>query len=260
MKITQARLAPGIQQYFKKPFLEKWGLQDYTDADAGVIFLGIYCQRDFDLIRRHRGFAVVMYTNQVTYRDEMAALLSTGRYRSVAGKGFYSDMMKQQGLSHVQANIPIKDFSPYKPVPLGDRIYVYRGVNGNRGVSLGWGVVEAIQKEFGGLVTWTTQTPTDKLIKEYYEKSFVYLKPRPIGGCITMWEMGHMGRKTFGKGFDGVGCFEAFTDIGNLTDMLHRRSNMIGQTDHETAEATRREFIGEEWLDTEWWDTQVYVK
>ena len=169
--------------------------------------------------------------------------------------GVPSDILNSYDIKHKKIVIPLKDYSNFKPTILGENIYVYKGVHGNRPDYFKWDeIINPLIEVFGKeRVVFTNHLPIENLVKNIYEDCFIYIKPNPRGGNTTMWELGHMGRRTLGFGLEETGYYKNYTDINNLIDLVVGESKYIGQMREDVVTSTKNIFVGDEWLTLKFW-------
>ena len=69
-----------------------------------------------------------------------------------------------------------------------------------------------------------------------------------------MWELGHMGIRTLGKGMKETQFFKNYTSINNLIELIVEESKNMGKIQKEVAKTTKSSFIGHEWLSLNFWN------
>jgi hypothetical protein len=105
-------------------------------------------------------------------------------------------------------------------------------------------------------IIFTNHLPINKLIDEIYKNCFVYVKPNPKGGCTTMFELGHMGVRTLGKGKFGIDIFSEYNNFEELAELVMEESKFIGKTREDVVVNTKKIFTGNEWLTLDFWKNE----
>lgn len=255
----QAYVSPVLKEYFEKSFLELYSLTNYQDVYAPAIFFGLYQIDDVNYMTNHKGPKILIWggndMNQGIFQH-VANLQKTQDIYTWYPPGDIATMIESYGIKLKKLNIALKDYSLYTPTPLGENIYVYKGVNGDRSEYFKWDeTVKPLIKVFGkDRIIYTNNTPTKKLIENIYKDCFVFVKPNPKGGCTTMWELGHMGIRTLGKGMKETQFFKNYTSINNLIELIVEESKNMGKIQKEVAKTTKSSFIGHEWLSLNFWN------
>ena len=214
---------------FREGIFKRWSFEKYSDVNKPSVFFGVYGQEDIDRINRHRGEKIIVFMgNDINHYghlwkdDPKAFHVSYGPYRK---------NLESKGVKVFNHVTPFKSYSRYKPNKLGDCIYVYKGFISSRPKHYGWqSIVEPLIKEFGRRVICTARQSEEDLKNNFYSKCFAYVKPNPTGGSTTMWEMAHMGRRTFTQGHSdlGFGFTEDYTDVNDLIEKLKKEESKIG--------------------------------
>lgn len=258
MKISQAYISPTLEKNFGKNFREKWNLLPYYDPNLPSVFLGLYTTSDLDALVNHRSYSVLLWGGgdmKGPHLEHVKNHLKKGKTFTCAYPGEFSRILTQYKIPHKTIYIPVKDYSNFKSVPLGEKIYVYRGINGNRQDYFQWNkVVKPIIDTFGeNSVIYAENRSITDLIENFYKKSFIYVKPNPRGGCTAMFELGFMGRRTVGIGHIGLENFIQYNDISNLIDIIKKESLKIGKEQNAVSESTKKAFVDSSWLNIDFW-------
>lgn len=258
MKITQAYVSPILERYFGKGFREKWNLTEYSDPNEPAVFLGLYRTEDLTKFNSHKGFRLFILGGGDITNSTLSVLQKTindGRTFTWMYPGEISNTLTQHKIKHKALYIELKDYSQFKPVPLGDKIYVYSGASKANPKKYMWSeIVEPLISHFGkNRILFTHGETIDQLIKTVYPQSFVYVKPNQRGGNTTMWEMGHMGIRTLGKGQTALPNFTEYKNITHLVSLIHEEEKYIGQVRNDVSEGLQKIFKGPEWLDLSFW-------
>jgi len=258
MKISQAYVSPTLEKTFGSNFRSKWGFKKYSDIRKPAVFFGMYSDIDRKAFINHKGISIVVWGGGDMKPNSLQlvkSVIDANRSYTGAYSGEFSDILKSNGISHKQIYIPLKDYSNFTPTPLGDKIYAYRGVNGNRESYFKWNeVISPIIKHFGeDTVIYTERESIDNLLENYYKKSFIYIKPTPKGGCTAMFELGHMGRKTIGNGLGNLPNVLSYKSTSDIIKLIEDESKYIGKIRYDICTSTKNIFIGSEWTHLDFW-------
>lgn len=245
--------------YFKEDMKIRWNLDEYHDISSPAVFLGLYENKDIVALTNHKGPKILIWGGGDMTPDRLqyvADLQKQSSLYSWAYPGEFSKILSSYDIDHKQLFIQIKDYSMYTPCELGENIYVYKGIHGNRHDHFKWNdIVVPLIKVFGeDRVLFSNHLSTNELIESVYKNCFVYIKPNPVGGCTTMWELGHMGRRTLGASNMCVDIFSEYRDIYHLIDLIMEESKYIGKMRYDISNLTKSIFTDQEWLTMEFWN------
>jgi hypothetical protein len=249
-------------EFFEDGVKLRWGLDEYHDETKPAVFFGMYHNDDLQKMMNHSGPKIViwggndMQSKQLNFVSE---LQKTQKIWTWAYPGEFSNILSSYNIDHKKLYIALKDYSNFKPIKLGENIYVYKGVHGNRPGHYKWNeIVNPLIDTFGSdRVIYANHLPMGDLIQNVYKNCFAYVKPNPKGGCTTMWELGHMGIKTIGKSHERLGMFREYSDLDNLISLILEESNFIGTIRTDVSDATKQIFTGEEWLTLDFWENNI---
>ena len=169
--------------------------------------------------------------------------------------GFPSNIAKKYSIPHKSLFIAMKDYTAYSSCLLGENIYAYKGIHGNRPDYFKFNdVISSLIKVFGeDRIIYTEFKSSQELIENYYKDCFVYVKPNDLGGATSMFELAHMGRKTLGGGFPNLDYLVNYKDIYHLIDLIQEEAEYIGTLREEVSIQAKNTFIGDEWLNLNYW-------
>jgi len=260
MKFEQAHVSKTLEPFFGEKFRKKWNLKNYFNPDAPAAFLGLYRSEDIEKFMSHKSERILIFGGSDIKLNTVSKIkksFSDGRTYSWMYPGEISDLMLKYEVPHKTLYIALKDYSEFKPVALGDKIYVYRGAKKTNPEYFKWSeVVEPLIRYFGKeRVLFTDGQDSVNLIDKFYSKSFVYVKPNAKGGNTTMWELGHMGIKTLGKGHSpALPNFLEYSDFNHLVSLIEKEEKNIGKTNHDLAEKVNSVFNkNQKWLTVDFW-------
>jgi hypothetical protein len=243
---------------FKDGIMSQFDFDAYTDVYAPVVFFGVYSRHDLSVVNSHKGKKIVVFMG--VDMDKYAKRVSRNSDTYFVSYGPYKKKLEEIGLKVYECNMPVKDYSDFKPVELGKNIYVYLGYNGNRKGHYKWNeVIKPLIEKFGDRVIYTSgKTPT-QLRDDFYSTCFAYVKPNPTAGSTTMWEVGHMGIRTFTQGHQelGYGNLVNYKNVKDLISMLEQEEERIGQVRQDVAYATDAAINkSEDWLNLSFYESR----
>lgn len=258
LDFRQVHTSNVLEQYFGSNFRSKWTLDYYSDSNKPCIFLGLYEQDDVEKLTAHKGEKILIWGGGDMEPPKLKFISDLQKQQNIFVWGYpgeFSNILSLYGIEHKPLHIPLKDYSNFKPSPLGENIYVYKGIHGNRPEYFRWNeIVGPLIEVFGkDRIISADHLPIEDLVEKVYKNCFVYVKPNPKGGCTTMFELGHMGIRTIGKGHQSLDYFTEYTDIYQLVDLIVEESKHIGQIRTEVADLAKKAFTGEEWLSLSFW-------
>lgn len=254
---TQVYFSNSIK-FFQEGFMKKWNLKDYTDPNIPAIFLGLYNSTDHHILKNHKSYGIVSLTGSDMVPQNLnfiKHIVDNKKIFCYQAPGFPSDIAKKYSIPHKSLFIAMKDYTAYSSCPLGENIYVYKGIHGNRPDYFKFnGIISSLIKVFGeDRVIFTEFKSSQELIENYYKDCFVYVKPNDLGGATSMFELAHMGRKTLGGGFPNLDYLVNYEDIYHLIDLIQEEAEYIGTLREEVSIQAKNTFIGDEWLNLNYW-------
>ena len=252
----QVYISPMLEPYFGEGFREKWDLSKYNNPNQPSIFLGMYSPNDEMIFKNHNSYSIMVWggADQNEFRFNMVRsksnFLGSPAYRTPLIEAF-----KKINYPHKIINIPFKEYDNFKPTPLGNKIYVYKGIHGDRSDYFKWNdIIQPLIEHFGPeRIIYTQRQPINILIKEFYNNGFIYVKPNEKGGNTTMWELGHMGRKTIAKNQGSYPNILDYSDLEDMISIIHKEEKNIGGTNISISKEVRNCMGGGEWLDLNFW-------
>lgn len=255
---NQVYISPVLETYFGDGFRKKWNLKKYHDKNSPCVFVGLYRPKDIQTFLNHNSYRILNWGGGDMLPKQLnlvSNLINDGRTFTHAYPGFFSNLLKKHKIKHKKIYISYKSYSCFEPNVLGDKIYIYKGIHGDKSEYYKWDkIINPLIDSFGEKsIIYTDHTSIDDLKKNYYDKSFVYVKPNERGGCTTMFELGHMGRKTIGIGHEGLPNFIKYNDIDDMIKKIELEKINIGKIMEDVSEKTKKIFTNEEWLNLNFW-------
>tara|TARA_B110000444_G_C18838336_1_gene597400 strand:- start:284 stop:1033 length:750 start_codon:yes stop_codon:yes gene_type:complete len=246
-KINQISVASSVK-FFKEGLMKRWNLVDYYDKDLPCLFFGL--RHNVELINEHRGFALVVpgeslcgkLSNKITKHENIVFVDFPSRNTSKKFK-------------HVAKLFEIKDYSIFKPKPLGNKIYAYFGT-GNRTRTFRHDGLQRIQSKINYEIVcakFTKILPIEVLKKEYYDNTFLSINLSTTGGLTTVTDLAFMGIKTISNHPIGWDCFLRYKDESEIIDIINTEANKIGSVQP----AINVFNANEVWQNTNYWIEQT---
>lgn len=257
MRIRQANVT---SKFFREAFKNKFNLGDYMNTRRPVVFFGCYA-KNLPQVFTHEGLCVIvwagsdsMHLSNNTYL--VRRFLAKKNIKHIALSNFISADLKAVGIEHKILPIIPFDNSDFKPVPLGNKIYIYQShINPKL---YGSEIIEKVKRNFPKIefITCYAQPP-DSIprcsIKKIYEKCALGLRLTPHDGMSnTVIEMGLMGRKCIWNGNSPNAI--PWKYVIDICENIEKELSRAGQLDNELA-AKVNEFIN---IDNNWLKTEFY--
>ena len=227
MRIKQAYISP-ILKHFKKDFLSYWNLEEYNDPTQPAMFFGAYTREDVAKLLFHKNFSLLHFGST---RDFDTGLIQNAS-AVILSNALASEKPVATNSPNVKVlNIAIKDYSAYQLTPLGKKIYIYKGINGDKDKYYNEGIEDALNAS--GYETISVSGVTNEyLCTKIYPQTFCFVKSKTTGGNTTKWELGLMGRPTYHN----------VSDLKTTFDPKEIRENTLKQLT-----------LSDNWLDTSFW-------
>lgn len=254
---SQINVSPNLS-YFKEFFKKKWDLKDYHNVNEPSIFFGLYTQKEIEKFKKHKGKKMIIWGGADQNLSKFQSIKNTPNFvGSPAYRPPMVETFKEIKYPFKEIIIPFKEYDDLKPIPLGEKIYVYKGFGGNRSDYYKWDkLILPLIKYFGkDKVIYSQNQKIDYIIKNLYSKSFIYVKPNELGGSTTMWELGHMGRKTVSKNQGDLPNVINYNDLDSLIKIIKNEEKKIGTIQTEVAEETKKCMVNnKDWLNVKFWE------
>lgn len=258
--IFQCYISPTLG-HFKNDWMARWNLSSYTDPDKPCVFFGIYKEYELQYLLNHRSHSIVVWAGG-DICDENEQIYLNKIQRACAKPDCYHfpvwpcnfKVFEDLGANLIKLPIAVKNYSDFKPVPLGDKIYVYMGWKVFRKKQFNWeSVITPIIEHFGkDKIIFSTDSSIEDIHENFYKKSFVNLKPNCAGGNTSMLELAHMGIKTITPVNQGPNCL-TYESLDDIIALINKESTKIGSTQNEVAEQTKNFIINDfRWLNLDW--------
>jgi hypothetical protein len=256
--ISQVYISPALENTFGENFRKFWNLRKYDSPNLPAVFFGLYTKFDLEVLSNHNSISLIIWGGGDMKKESLELskkVILNKKGFTFAYPGEFSKILSQSGIPHKQLYVPIKDYSNFIPLPLGDKIYVYRGVKGTRSSYFQWDSVICPLIEYFGenKIIYTDNLSISELIENYYSKCFIYVKPTPKGGCTAMFELAHMGRKTVGQGHENLPNFIEYNNVNHLIKIIEKESKNIGTLQEKVSSDIRSVFLDSSWLDLNFW-------
>lgn len=255
-QVFQCYASEPMEEHFAENLRKRWNLTKYHDPQAPTVMFGWYDHNEDDkFLLNHKG-PIIMVWGGADMNPGRAQWLQNRPETYQYGYGWQSRLFNEWGIKHKTFTLPLKDYSEFKPTPLGDKIYVYKGWRIDRGHYFKWD--EFIQPliNLWGEDRFVHGMGYDMnyIHENFYNNCFVYIKPNERGGSTGMWELAHMGRKTIAQNQGGAPNVLEFTTLDNIKELVEKEAEKIGTVQNEVAIDTNLYFMHDyRWLNLDWW-------
>lgn len=256
MDFTQAHVSFMVKQYFEEGFRSRWKLEEYSDPNKPCVFFGLYTEEDRNIFLNHKSYSIVIWGGG-EFNDANILLAANKEKSILIGYGWMIEKYKTLGIPYQKVILPVKDYSMFKPSPLGDKVYVYAGIHGNRHGYFKWdSMIKPLFKEYGeDKFIFTSYRDIDELIEEYYNNCFLYIKPNEKGGSTAMWELGLMGRKTVANSQGSLPNVIEYSTIDDIKKTIDTEAKKIGTIQDTLAKEVNNCLMNtNEWLNLTYYE------
>jgi len=231
--------------YFEKGLINRWNLKPYTDPTLPTLFFG--SAGLLDVIQNHKGFGLIYPVDQAEVRLNGIRPLKNIVVLDMPYVSISNDWNKYKG------EFQFKDYTLYKPNPLGDSIYLYfMPWHTSPIISSLLNIIqnETQYKTIGYPSLHPNNIISEKDLKQdYYDKCFVNLNLTEANGLTTTRELAMMGRMTISNVPVNYECITPYDSIETLLNLIEIEATKIGTIQPPIDVHT----LGEEWLDVEFW-------
>lgn len=220
--IKQVKFSDSVK-FFEQGFKERWELEDYTSVNEPCIFVGVYSQKDIDIIKQNRSKKIVFILGADI--PNMLRLKGIENTTFASDKQNIIDLFKTNNMPVINKIIPLKSFDYFKPTKKGNKIYCYinnfqEGNKRKHKLDLLQPAINYFGEEnfiFG------THGHTQKEVREWYKNSFVNIQLNEYAGFTSAIEMANMGRKSISNN-PAPFCIP-FTDSNSIIEIIKQEMN-----------------------------------
>tara|TARA_R110000782_G_C14737901_1_gene405862 strand:- start:248 stop:1057 length:810 start_codon:yes stop_codon:yes gene_type:complete len=233
--------------YFKSDFMSRWEQEEYNDPNKPAIFVGLYSNKDKTAFLNHKSYKILYFAGADFCHSNLKLVANTDLSKTICtgyGPDWLYPTLDKYGIPYSTTKILLKDYSQFTPTPLGENIYVYKGLHGDRADHYKWNqVVKPLQEVFGeDRIIYTQFLPLNELHEKYYNDCFIYIRPQPLGGGTAMFELGHMGRKTIAQQHSSFSTCLNYENLEDIINLIMEESKKIGTLQPQVAEELKSMF------------------
>jgi hypothetical protein len=197
----------------------KYELIEYKDNELPVVFMGMYREDEFNLLKQHEGPATVVYfgSDALHLDPEWVEILKDHVNIGVSEQVVNTLYSKGIKAVHFPFNAVIPDRWINKP--LGDRIFWY---SGNAPEYYGQELIDQIKERVPyTIIRAGSDTFTRDQLVDVYSQCFINLRLTPHDGCPnTNIEMGLMGRRSIYNG--DLPCSIRWNTVDDICHSIER--------------------------------------
>jgi hypothetical protein len=265
--IDQGHVSKSIS-FFKKNFMKKYKLNEYTNLNKPCIFYGCYNEDDLDKIIKHKSLKVVVFGGTDTYykkiidsKRKLIILKNITNIFFISQSKFISDDLKNLNIKYIY--LPIAPTVDLKSISVkkGKSIYVY--TNPSNELNYGSNFYYRLMKDFKDInfiLTCAKKSNNNKIkcyskneLHKVYASCFLGLRLIQHDGIsATIQEMGLLGIKTISNG-NSPACIN-YTNYDSIVEIIKIERKKIGEVDNEISKKTYDFLnINDDWLDTKYY-------
>lgn len=242
--------------YFSPGIRNRWGLGEYKNSNTPTVFLSLGSPLAIKTFIKHKGYKLLYFSGSDCTPETIELVKNTPNVICIGWSPWITKILEENSIPHKNFFLPLKHYTDFKPTQLGENIYVYKGIHGDRENYFKWKeIVIPLQQIFGNdRVLYTSNQPFDKLINQYYNNCFVYVKPNERGGSTAMWELGYMGRKTISINQGDLPHVLNSNSLEETVELIIQESKKIGTLQPELSTQVHNSFQNtDEWLNLDFY-------
>jgi len=240
-------------KFFEDGFIKKWGITSYKgNLDSSCIFVGMYDETDFNIIKKHKGFKVLLQTGSMNYNKNNQFIenlvLDNNMYFIWS---FFCKFPLEAKVKEI--HLPIKDYSRFIPNVMGDKIFMYLGSEARKN-RYGYELAEEIKKHISFDIIYGMFIPTKDYKTEYYDNCFLNLNLSitGCGGFTTAYELGYMGRYSISTSKARMPMFIKFNNLCNIIVIIRKEARKIGTIQPSLMD--RYHVTTDDWKNESFWE------
>lgn len=237
---NQTYVSEVLEPVFGQDFRNRWNLTNYNEQYSHnipkefrpCVFLGLYTEQDIKVWNQHKSYKILYFGGNDIDDFKLNLVKNTPFVMCIGyGSDWLYSIFDRYKLRYTTSRISLKKFGEeFRPCPLGEKIYVYKGIHGNRENYFNWNeIINPLIEIYGSeKFLFTSHKNLNELIEDFYKKSFIYIKPNPRGGSRTMIELGLMGRKTITNEHSNFPNTIPYNSIDDIVKAIDEESKKIG--------------------------------
>jgi len=188
---------------FHETLKKKFNFSEYISLDKPTLFFGVYKKTYVQEIAKHRSKKIIWYGGtDSTYTqllEDIKSYLNDGKTVVVAESKWIETDLDKAGIKYISISLCLDDLYVWKPKPLGDSLYWYKGNTSQYRKDY----LAEVRKAFPNLniIVNDGNTVSKEEMPKIYEQCFANVRPLTHDGVsMTVAEMALMGRMSIWNG------------------------------------------------------------
>lgn len=242
-KLKQIYISPSLDFFKSKIFKYYDFLSPYYTNTEPAIFFGIYDRYiDKSIILNHNNIGIICWGgsdiyNKTIYDKEFLEILKTKtNIFHVALSKDISDILSINNIKHIRHIFSFIEKSLFKPIKLGNCIYVYSGKSDS---TYNNPILQYIKNKYTKYEYIDSQhlNTEYELMPSIYSKCFIGIRLTSFdGNANTVQELGLMGINCIHNGDYPNSINWTLNNIDNIIDIIEEESKKIGSVNHNLAD------------------------
>ena len=259
-EIGQIFVHPGFQHSFGAMIFRHTKLRPYSDLDSPAFFYGLGSPDAADVLFKHKGKGVIIFTGGDSFSERPLARrvfefakANRGRIVSIAISNFIARSLERHGVPYVEIPFFALNLDLFKPVVLGNAVYIYGTPDAVYHNDL---VIKHVQPHFpmtkfiygadmgspamnGALSAPYKHYDREALLTRIYPQCFMGIRLTDNDGLAgTVQELGLMGIRSIWNG--GTPSALPWATVDDIIETIRTEKSRIGSVDARLAAEVRK--------------------
>ena len=190
----KAHISNSLAGFFKERFLKKFNLEKRTGIDDELIIFGLYTEKDVNIALSNKKPVTIIWAGTDVLKNHNFSQLK--QFKHIAQSMNILNVLTLNLITAEYKQICVTDLDFWKPVPLGDKIYIYTSKDNPKkyGVDLYTKIIDYFGKDKFIIADYQTYSQL-QLKNEIYPQVKFALRLTPFDGLSeSVVELGLMGR------------------------------------------------------------------
>jgi len=237
-------------------FFKKYSFKKYSDPHASSVFFSLW---NYSAIKYHRGLALIIWrgTDILKFGSRLKTLKKRKNTYHVAISSYIAKDLDKYKIKYKCIPIVGVNNSHFKPVLMGDEIYVYMPLhNAKYKERYGKNVIDKVRKKCKYKINEISMGQYNrKKLAHIYEKSFCGFRFTQHDGLPNqVIEMGLMGRRSFYNGNIPGSIKWSSQDINKIVRDIEEEAKKINTIDYDYANVISNYVdSGDSWKNIDFW-------